>query len=88
MRNAGTRRKEMHVSPQAQKGKQRVRVREAARGDSQGLPGVWERLRVGEGALGVMAGGGGLASSTGQGAGEWEGQAGGLGTHTAPRFHV
>ena len=40
MRNAGTRRKEMQGSPQAQKWKQRVRVREAARGHSQGLPGV------------------------------------------------
>lgn len=40
MRNTGTRCKEMHVSPQARKGKQRVRVREAARGDSWGLPGV------------------------------------------------
>ena len=40
MRNAGTRRKEMHVSPQAQTGKQRARVREAAQGHIRGLPGV------------------------------------------------
>ena len=40
MRNAGTRRKEMHVSPQAQTGTQRARVREAAQGHIRGLPGV------------------------------------------------
>ena len=43
---------------------------------------------MGEGALGMNARGGGLVSSTGQGDGEREGQARGLGTHTAPRFHV